>query len=183
MVSEQRVIRNETGSVIGLNLSRNGISDPNCRKITDIYHATLEILYLHYNHLNSIDLSPLAKCVNLKQLALCNNELTLLNLTPLAFCKKLERLYLGSNRLSSINLSPLIECKNLGRLSLSHNKLKSIDFNLVEKLVSLNELRVHDNPLDSSSCIEVCKFIEEHPDCFVSTDCKCCGKFIGINSI
>ncbi len=87
------------------------------------------------NYLQTVDLSPLAECQNLKYLDLSENVIDTIDLTPLRSCKRLETLDLSYNSLEDVNLTPLIECEKLRYLYLHRNKLDTIN------IAPLNHLR------------------------------------------
>ena len=150
-IPEDIIWRDDEGCVTAIDLGGMGISDSNCLAGIELY-STLGQLYLYYNNLLSINLSPLSSCTELWFLALSNNNLTNINLTPLSSCTNLEWLSLWENQLTNIDLTSLCD-------------MDSLEF-----------LGLNDNPLDSASCAHVCDFIDEHPDCYVYTDCACGGK-------
>jgi Leucine-rich repeat (LRR) protein len=73
----------------------------------------VKILLLRENFLQQIDLSPLASCTNLQNLALDKNSLSKIDLSPLANCKNLYKLYLYHNYLKEVDLSPLKQLRKL----------------------------------------------------------------------
>ena len=171
-IEEWRIERNDEGCVIRIDLSEMNISNPNCLSGIELYF-TLERLYLFSNNLTSIDLSPLISCINFEKLNLGDNQLTSIDLSLLAACTNLEVISLYANALTSINLSPLVLCTNLEWLSLWSNQITSINLTSLWDLDSLENLLLQYNTLDSASCAHVCDFIDEHPDCYVMTDCAC----------
>ena len=171
-IPEERIWRSDSGCVIVIDLYSMSISDSNYLSGIYAWSTTLEYLCLVDNNLTSIDLSPLASCVNLRWLYLSGNQLTSIDLSPLASCTNLRSLEFFDNQLTSIDLSPLASCADLLRLYLNGNQLTSIDLTPLWDLDSL-ALWLDNNDLDSASCAHVCDFIDEHPDCWVRTDCDC----------
>ena len=126
-----------------------------------------------YNRITSIDLSPLSSCTNLERLSFYANQISNIDISPLSPCTNLEELCLSYNWLANIDLSPLSFCTNLTGLYLDGNWLTSIDLSPLWELHTLIRFYLRDNDLDASSCAQVCDFIDEHPSCYVSTDCDC----------
>jgi len=172
-IPESRIMRDTLGCVVGIDLGSMDISSRNCIYGIEIYDSTLEWLILVCNQLTSINLSPLSSCIYLEGLYLMGNQLTSINLSPLATCAKLEALVLWGNQLTSIDLSPLASCANLRGIALDRNQLTSISLYPLWELDSFAEFYIDENFLDSASCAHVCDFIDEHPACWVVTDCDC----------
>ncbi|NHJ15138.1 MAG: leucine-rich repeat domain-containing protein, partial [Candidatus Thorarchaeota archaeon] len=86
-----------------------------------------EKIDLHMRAATSIDLSPVSKCHDLKELDLSHNQLTGIDLGPLSNLQELERLSLRDNHLSELDLWPLITCKSFKHLELASNRLRQLD--------------------------------------------------------
>lgn len=74
--------------------------------------------------IESIDLSPLSSCKDLRKLILKNNSLKSIDLSPLSSCSSLNLLDLGNNQMRSVDLSPLRNCTQLETLYIYWNYLK-----------------------------------------------------------
>jgi len=148
-LSEERIMRDDSAKVIGINLSEMELSESDCLAGIEQYGSMLQYLEIQRNELDSIDLTPCESCPNL----------ILLNV--------------GLNKLIQIDLSPLSSCSNLEYLYLYDNQLTEVDISILWDLTALNHLYIYGNELDSTTCDQICNFISEHPDCYVEHDCDC----------
>ncbi|GJQ15778.1 hypothetical protein GpartN1_g7569.t1 [Galdieria partita] len=114
--------------------------------LSAVWAPQLREISLASNQLESIDLGPLADCINLESLLLNSNKLGSINLKPLSSCTKLEKLWLHHNQLVTVSLEPLKECINLRSIYLDHNELtQCIDLEPLRKCKLLKGLRLGSN--------------------------------------
>ncbi|EME26755.1 hypothetical protein Gasu2_14110 [Galdieria sulphuraria] len=114
--------------------------------LSAVWAPQLREISLASNQLESVDLSPLADCINLESVLLNCNKLRNINLEPLSSCTKLEKLWLHHNQLLTISLEPLRECSSLRSIYLDHNELTHcIDLEPLKKCKLLKGLRLGSN--------------------------------------
>ena len=105
----------------------------------------LRNVVLENNALTSIDLSPMASCdfdpkyVH-TEIKLRGNQLSTIELHPLARLEQLRELDLTNNTLNHIDLSPLATCSGLMYIRLSGNPLEEIDVSPLFRLKHLREV-------------------------------------------
>mmetsp|Transcript_23411 Transcript_23411/g.57578 ORF Transcript_23411/g.57578 Transcript_23411/m.57578 type:complete len:424 (+) Transcript_23411:251-1522(+) len=101
----------------------------------------LRVLDMSYNAIR--DMSPVAICVNLKELYLANNKLK--EIKGLKNLKQLKKLDLGANRIRVMAEEELSGLENLEELWIGKNKIEKIEG--LEKLTKLRRLDVQSNRL------------------------------------
>lgn len=99
----------------------------------------LKELHISDTNLCQIDLSFLEN-KPLEELILSGNRLETINLSPLKRCFELKNLFIGGNNFRAIDLSPLKGLYKLEALWMGANKLREISFEHLEELIlkSLN---------------------------------------------
>jgi hypothetical protein len=110
-----------------------------------------------------IDLTPIRRCLRLRDLLLYGNELSELDLSPLAGCTMLETLVLRENRLVGLDLSPLVEHIQLDRIDLRKNQLQSLNVDPLANHLKFEKFTLEGNPileLDVSALI-TCRGLKE----------------------
>jgi internalin A len=122
------------------------------------------------------DLSPLAKCKNLRRLTLTDNKIKdltplrglstleelcldrnqIADLSPLAGCTRLKKLVLDGNDIS--DLTPLAACRQLETLSLGSNSIR--DLRGISGLTDLHVLNLDNNQISDLSALYDLKGLE-----------------------
>jgi len=132
-------------------LSGRSLRSVDLSAVTDLpgISKQLKDISLVANALESIDLSPLAKCTGLSAVMLNGNHLRTIDLGPLSSCPLLERLWLHNNRLETVDLKPLAECESLRSIYLDSNRIdsESIDLGPLRSCKLLRSLRLTGNRL------------------------------------
>ena len=103
----------------------------------DLHTNTAKVV-LDYRPIDTIDLTPLKHCPDLRELSLRGCTLDSIILSPLQDCHKLNRLDLSGNRLTTIDLTPLSDLRELEYLNLSSNGLGKIN---LEPLINIAGLK------------------------------------------
>lgn len=173
-IPEGKIKRGSYGCVTEIRLYSMNISDPNCLHGIEEYSSMLEVVHLSINQLTSIDLSPLSTCGKLEALAIPMNSLSSIDVSPLSGCENLYGLDFSWNNLTSIDLSPIVSCSNMYSFDLAGNVyLSNIDISIFENFENLYSINLTSIYLDSSTCVQICEFAENHPYCNIQSDCDC----------
>jgi len=97
--------------------------------------------------IQSIDLTPIRRCLKLRDFVIYDNEISELDLSPLSGCPSLRTVVFRNNRLKELNLSPLSEHVHLQRIDIRGNQLQSLDVNPLADHQNLEKFQLEGNPL------------------------------------
>lgn len=91
----------------------------------------------------TIDLTPLQSCTDLRTLSIWGFSLREIDLSPLSNCRNLESLRVSAMMWSPIDLSPLKSCPNLRNLCLSGNYFRELDITPLKHCHDLQSLELY----------------------------------------
>ncbi|KAL4710070.1 hypothetical protein ACJJTC_016472 [Scirpophaga incertulas] len=134
-------LRKPDNKTLVANIYELHISTTNMTNIDDItfeYFNNLQHLFLTFNKIRRLSISPFAKLTFLESLDLSFNKISQLKTNNFRGLTKLRTLCLSNNNIESME-SFAEDLSNLKLLDLSHNKLQNI---LNEDLINLKELTV-----------------------------------------
>ncbi|MCK5150696.1 MAG: hypothetical protein KAQ65_02595 [Candidatus Thorarchaeota archaeon] len=110
-----------------------------------------------------IDLSPIRRCLRLRQFHMYGNEISDLDISPLSGCTLLRNLVLRDNKLVGLDLTGLSEHIDLQRIDLRKNHLQSLNVDPLANHLKLEKFTLEENPLlvlDISALI-TCRGLKE----------------------
>lgn len=128
-----------------LNISQNKLRDIDKKFVISL--ASLEILDLSQNSLQSGSIENLFKNHNLQNLNLSHNKLSELNERMFNELELLSTLDISFNEIENISQSTFWKQKHLKTLNLSSNKLRDLQFDWFKNLENLNSLILRSNKL------------------------------------
>ncbi len=102
--------------------------------LTNLANTPIEIIAIGENDLEAIDITPLEKCPELRELYLHKNLIENIDLEPLKGCTNLRKINLGHNPIISFDLEPLRSHPSLEELILG-SSLEKIDFQFYKGLL------------------------------------------------
>lgn len=120
-INEHEFVHELSNTGNELSLAAKGIASIDLSPLHKM--RNLREIYLQHNKLKQIDLSPLSSCTKLEILDLSFNSLEKLDLIPLSLCTRIKEMHLGGNNIKELDLTPLFP-------SLKHNSYLSVDATL-----------------------------------------------------
>lgn len=111
--------------------------------------SKLRFLYLHENHIDSIDEDAFVDLVSLESLILGSNRISFLASNTFASQKSLKKLSLDDNQIQSLHLTTFHSLLNLEQLSLQFNEFSTLDVKYFENLLELAYVNLAYNNYDT----------------------------------
>ena len=133
-------------SNLGFLVTLNGTNNPNLTKLILNGCASLRVLDVSNNALDTLDLTG---CINLINLACFNNKLTTLDLSNIS---TLQTIDCQNNALTILDAS---KSKGLIRVTANNNKLDTLDLDSCQSLTTIDVFNNSLNVLDVSNCINL----------------------------
>ncbi|MBD3405166.1 MAG: leucine-rich repeat protein [Candidatus Lokiarchaeota archaeon] len=128
-----------------LDLSRNPLKTLDLTPLSKALN--LRELKLHSNEVSTIDLSPLEHCINLERFVLVNHGITSLDISVFSSLSQLKHVSIVSQNLQEINLDSISACTNLTSFSFSGGQFLELNLEFLRTCTNLQSLQIGGNSL------------------------------------